>query len=158
MTVKKIFTLCALLVAGALAASNPNYVTALRTPDVTVSAAKPATVTMNFRVASGYHINSNHPQSDLLIPTELKLQAPAELRIAEPSFPAGKDFALSFDPQEKLSVYSGDFAVAARVRPAPSTAPGAYRVHGELSYQACNDRACFPPQKIPVSFDVTIQK
>jgi hypothetical protein len=158
MTMSKTFAVILLCASAALAASNPNYVTALRTPDVTVSAAKPAAVTLHFLVTSGYHINSHQPHSDLLIPTELKLTAPAELRVGELSFPAGKDFALSFDPQEKLSVYSGDFSVTARVRPAPHAAAGAYRVRGELSYQACNDRACFPPQKIPVNFDVTVQK
>jgi hypothetical protein len=31
-------------------------------------------------------------------------------------------------------------------------------VHGELQYQACNDRACFPPKKLPVEFEVTVLK
>ena len=36
--------------------------------------------------------------------------------------------------------------------------PGTYRVHGELRYQACNDRACFPPKTLPVAFDVKVTR
>ena len=34
-----------------------------------------ATVQMDFRVGSDFHVNSNQPKSELLIPTQLKLSA-----------------------------------------------------------------------------------
>ncbi len=33
---------------------------------------------------------------------------------------------------------------------------GPVRMRGELRYQACNDRACFPPKTLPVTLDVTV--
>ena len=31
-------------------------------------------------------------------------------------------------------------------------------MHGELKFQACNDRQCFPPKTTPVDFDVKVAK
>jgi len=40
---------------------------------------------------------------------------------------------------------------AAKTMPA-----GRFRVHGFLQYQACDDRACYPPTKLPIAFDVQV--
>jgi hypothetical protein len=34
--------------------------------------------------------------------------------------------------------------------------PGRFRIHGFLNYQACDDRACYPPTKLPIAFDVQV--
>jgi len=39
-----------------------------------------------------------------------------------------------------------------------SASPGKYKVHGQLKYQACNDRSCFPPKLAPVEFEVSVLK
>jgi hypothetical protein len=59
---------------------------------------------------------------------------------------------------EKLSVYSGNFTVTAEVR-IPKSAPfGTLRVYGEVKYQACDNRQCFPPKTAPLEFDVKVVK
>jgi len=140
---------------GDEAPSRSGYVSALPTPEVTVSAGKPAAVKLQFSVKSGYHINSSHPYSDLEIPTKLELEAPKEIGIERVTYPEGSDLTLSFSP-EKLSVYTGDFTVVANVSAVRNTAPGSYHVQGALHYQACSDRACFPPKQLPVSFEVKV--
>ena len=55
-------------------------------------------------------------------------------------------------------MYSGDFAVTGLVRAARTTPPGTYRIKAMLKYQACDDRACYPPGQLPVAFDVKITK
>lgn len=135
--------------------SGSGYVSALPTPEVTVSAGKPAVVKLQFSVKSGYHINSSHPYSDFQIPTRLDLEAPKEIGIQRVTYPEGSDLTLSFSP-EKLSVYSGDFTVLANVSAVRSAGLGSYHVQGVLHYQACSDRACFPPKQLPVSFEVKV--
>lgn len=125
---------------------------------VRVIAGQSAQATLRFRVADGYHINSHKPNSDLLIPTELKLDLPSDLRLMNFSYPQGSQLTLSFDPSTKLNVYSGDFAVHATIDAPSSLAAGSYPVHGELQYQACSDRACYPPKKLPISFEVVITR
>jgi hypothetical protein len=113
-------------------------------------------VELDFRVGSNFHINSNKPNSPLLIPTSLTLTAPAGLQIAALHYPPGEDQSFPFAPNEKLSVYTGDFAIDASVKALPSVAPGSYNVTGELRYQACDKSACYPPKKMPVQFKVTV--
>lgn len=123
---------------------------------VALVAGKAAKVELAFRVEPGYHINSNAPRGDLLVPTVLRLQAPAALTLGKVNYPAGQDVSFAFLPGEKLNVYAGDFTVTAVVRAAPSLAPGSYRVAGTLRYQACDQRQCFAPKEIPVSFEVKV--
>jgi hypothetical protein len=154
--------LLALLVAGALAQDGLTP----KTPIVTVMSAEPVAVApggsvrveLRFRVTPGYHINSSKPHSEFLIPTRLKLSPPAGLTPGAVVYPEGTDLTFAFSPKEKLNVYAGAFTVRAELR-APGSAPaGSFKVPGELRYQACNDRACFPPMKLPVEFEVTVRK
>ncbi len=127
-------------------------------PTVTVAQGSPATVPIKFSVAGGYHINSNHPKSDYLIPTALKMEATTDIVIGKTTYPDGVDMSFAFAPDEKLNVYTGDFKIDVLVRPLHSVQPGKYIVRGTLKYQACDNKACYPPKNLPVSFDVRIAK
>ncbi len=117
-----------------------------------------ATVDLDFRIAEPFHINSNKPKSELLVPTTLQLTPPAQIGITEVKYPAGKDETFPFAPKEPLNVYSGDFSIEARVKALPNAAPGVYPVSGELKFQACDRSACYPPKSMPVNFQVTVVK
>jgi Disulphide bond corrector protein DsbC len=123
---------------------------------VQVKAGEPVSVELAFRIGSEFHINSNKPKSELLIPTVLKLQAAEPVTLVAVKYPAGQDVSFPFAPNEKLSVYSGDFAVTAVMKAPPKAAPGDYPVTGELRFQACDRSACYPPRSIPVKFSVTV--
>jgi len=127
-------------------------------PVVTVVQGKSATVPLLFRVASGYHINSNQPKAEFLIPTVLKVDATTDIVIGKTTYPEGQDMSFAFAPDEKLNVYTGDFQVDVLVRPLRSVQVGKYVVRGTLKYQACDNTACYPPKQLPVSFDVKIAK
>ncbi len=125
---------------------------------VTVSAGKSVQVAMRFTLTKGFHVNSNLPKSDLLIPTVLTLNPPARDLIFQIAYPKGEDLAFEFAPEEKLNVYSGEFVLNVRINAARTAAAGTHKITGDLRYQACNDRACFPPKKIPVTFDLTVTR
>ena len=127
-------------------------------PVVTAVQGKPATVPLIFNVLSGYHVNSNHPKSEYLIPTALKVEATTDIVIGKTTYPDGKDMSFSFAPDEKLNVYTGNFEVDVLVRPLHSVQPGKYVVRGTLKYQACDNSACYPPKNLPISFDVKIAR
>jgi hypothetical protein len=118
----------------------------------------PGTVELEFRVARGYHINSNHPHQEYLKKTELKLDAPTDIAIGRISYPAGFDRSFPFAPKDKLNVYSGDFAIDVIVHPLSTVLPAKYAVHGFLKYQACDNAACYPPRQLPVTFEVKVLK
>jgi hypothetical protein len=125
---------------------------------ITVTRGQAGAVSLHFRVAHGFHINSNTPKSEFLIPTTLKMDAPTDIALTKLTYPNGTDMSFPFAPDEKLNVYSGDFTVTMNVRPLHTVQPGKYAIHGELKYQACDNAACYPPKKLPVNFDVKVLK
>jgi hypothetical protein len=127
-------------------------------PVITVTRGRPNTVNLRFRVGAGFHVNSNKPKSEFLIPTVLKLSAPTDIVIGRVTYPAGTDMSFAFAPEDKLSVYTGEFPVAVDVRPLASVVPARYMIRGELKYQACDKAACYPPKKLPVQFEVKVIK
>ena len=124
----------------------------------TVHRGAPSTDELQFRIASGFHINSNQPKQEYLKKTELKLDPPTDIVIEKISYPEGQEQSFPFAPDEKLSVYSGDFSIGVVVRPLKAVLPANYAVHGRLNYQACDKAACYPPKQLPVSFDIKVIK
>ncbi len=153
-----ILLLAALAAAEDIPSKKPPSVTMEPAPAFTVPRGKPTKVTLQFRVAPGFHINSHKPNSQLLIPTTLKLDPPTDIVAEKVTYPPGKDFTFAFDPTEKLNVYTGIFAVSALVRPLNTVAASPYTVRGNLKYQACDDRACYPPKQLPVEFEIKVVK
>lgn len=125
---------------------------------VTAPRTEQTKVELNFRVGTGFHINSNTPKSEFLIPTSLKMDVPTDIALGKIEYPAGQDVSFPFSPDESLNVYTGDFAVTVIVHPLRSVVPGKYVMHGVLRYQACDNAQCFPPKTLPVSFDVKVVK
>jgi hypothetical protein len=117
---------------------------------VSVPAAKATAVTLHFRIAPGMHINSNKPREDYLIPTTFSIPEDSGVRLESASYPAGSDLTLPLDPTEKLSVYTTEFSIEARI----VSAPGDHLVEARLHYQACDKNACMPPRTITVPIDV----
>jgi hypothetical protein len=137
-----------------------------KTPSITMSPplttvvtrGKGASVDLEFRIGSGFHVNSNTPKSEFLIPTSLKVNAPTDMVIGRITYPPGEEMSFAFAPDEKLSVYSGAFTVGVIVRPLASVLPGKYAFRGTLKYQACDKAACYPPKTLPVAFEVKVVK
>ena len=127
-------------------------------PLVTAERTKDTMVNVNFRVPPGYHINSNAPKSEFLIPTTLRMDLPTDIILGKIQYPAGEDLTFPFSPDEKLNVYTGDFAITLAVHPLHSVVAGKYIMHGALRYQACDNAACYPPKNLPVSFEVKVVK
>ena len=156
-----LLTLVALASASLCSAQTPGRaptLTVAPVPLVTAQRAQATMVNLNFRVPPGYHINSNTPKSEFLIPTALKMDLPTDIILGKIEYPVGDDRSFPFSPDEKLSVYSGDFTIAVAVHPLHSVVPGKYVMHGVLRYQACDNSACYPPKSVPVSFDVKVVK
>jgi hypothetical protein len=156
-----LLVLCLLTASSLSPAQTPGKAPTLAiaaVPLVTAARAQATMVNLNFRVPPGYHINSNTPKSEFLIPTALKMDLPTDIILGKIEYPAGEDRSFPFSPDEKLSVYSGDFTIAVAVHPLHSVVPGKYVMHGVLRYQACDNAACYPPKSLPVSFEVKVVK
>ena len=117
---------------------------------VTVPAGKPTALALHFRIQQNLHINSHTPREDYLIPTVFSIPESSGVRLFAATYPVGADFTLPDDPSEKLSVYTGEFTIDARI----VATPGDHLVEAKLHYQACDQNACMPPKTITVPIDV----
>ena len=117
---------------------------------VSVPAGKPSPVTLHFRIRENLHINSHKPRAEYLIPTVFSLPENSGVKLANAIYPDGADFTLPADPDQKLSVYTGDFAIQAKI----VSTPGNHLVEAKLHYQACDQTQCLPPKTITVPIDV----
>ncbi|HUJ94581.1 MAG TPA: protein-disulfide reductase DsbD domain-containing protein [Terriglobales bacterium] len=157
---------CVLLCAAAFAQNLDQDISGRKAPSITltppgvttVTRGKPGTVELRFRVSSGFHVNSNTPKSEFLIPTALNLEAPTDIVVGKITYPDGEEMSFPFSPNDKLSVYTGEFPLQVVVRPLSIVVPGKYMLRGELKYQACDNAACYPPKKLPVEFEVKVVK
>jgi Disulphide bond corrector protein DsbC len=111
-----------------------------------VAAGKRSVLELHFQVVDGFHVNSHTPKSELLIPTQMVLQPAAGVKAEAVEYPAGTSYSFSFDPSEKLDVYTGAFTVKLPV----VAEAGTHTVDGTLRYQACDHAACYPPKSLPV--------
>ncbi len=117
---------------------------------VSVPAGKATPVTLHFRVAEGLHINSHTPSEEFLIATVFSIPDGMGVRLGTATYPPGKIISLAFDPSTKLSVYTGEFDIQARL----VATPGNHLVQAKLHYQACDKNECMPPKTITVPIDV----
>jgi hypothetical protein len=125
----------------------------------TVSVGVPFELAVRITPHPGIHVYA--PGNPDTIPVAIELAAMAELTVGKPIFAEGKDFV--FEPtQEVVKVYSEPFNVRlpAKLEGHPGKGRWSRRtitlnVRGRLSYQACDDRVCFPPQS--TTFDTRLQ-
>lgn len=130
--------------------ANIQQVEYLYPEQVTVTAGKLVPVELHFRVSPGLHINSHTPKEKFLIPTALSIPEGAGVRLEGTTYPAGVDYTLPADPSTKLNVYTGEFAIRAKL----SAQPGDHLVQAKLRYQACDETQCMPPRTATVVIDV----
>ena len=117
---------------------------------VSVPAGRSTPVALHFRIKPGLHINSHLPKDEFLVPTVISIPESSGVRLESADYPAGTEFALPVDPGTKLMVYTGEFAIQARIM----AQPGDHMVEANLRYQACDANACLPPKTITVPIDV----
>jgi Disulphide bond corrector protein DsbC len=116
-----------------------------------VKAGKPGVLELHFKVDEGFHVNSHTPKSELLIPTAVTIQPATGVKAGAAVYPAGTQYSFSFQPNEKLDVYSGEFVVKVPV----TAAVGDYMLEGSLHYQACDHAACYPPKTLALQVPFT---
>jgi hypothetical protein len=108
-------------------------------------------------IEKGFHINSNKPSEDYLIPTRVELPADAPVVLAGADFPPGELKSFGFAPDEKLSVYEGTVKVSVKLKAKADAAAGEHKLNLAFHYQACNDQLCLRPAKREVALIVRVR-
>ncbi len=134
--------------SGYLAIGGPQKVVGKR--GAAVQAKIPVTV------MHGYHVNSNTPNEEYLIPLKLTWTATGALEGGIVTYPKPSQEKYEFT-EKPLSVYTGNFDLVANFKVAANAPAGPGSAAGKLRYQACSDRACYPPKTIEVNVPYSVQ-
>lgn len=133
--------------SGVLWVAPPERVAAKRGQIVT------AKVSADLR--SGYHVNSNTPADEYLIPIKLSW-AKSPFPVEQVVYPKPKLEKFDFSPQP-VSVFSGTFDILTKFKVPANAAAGLTTISGKLRYQACNNKECLPPKTIDIQLPVNVQ-
>jgi DsbC/DsbD-like thiol-disulfide interchange protein len=134
--------------SGYLAVGEPQKVTGAR--GASVQAKIPVTV------MTGYHVNSNKPNEEYLIPLKLTWTATGALEGGAITYPTPQQEKYEFS-EKPLSVYTGNITLVANFKVAANAPAGPGAAAGKLRYQACSNKACYPPKTIDVSVPYQVQ-
>ncbi len=104
----------------------------------------------------GFHVNSNAPADEFLIPLKLTWPKDSPIEAGQVTYPKPQfeNYAFSTKP---VSVFSGTFEIVTRFKAPAGVAPGAVPITGKLRFQACNNKECLPPRTIDVRVTVDVQ-
>lgn len=151
---RKLATIC-LLAGPALLLAQGNFL--MVDPPRKIAAKRGETVEARLavRVRDGFHVNSDQPAEDYLIPLRLKWEA-GPLAPEAIVFPKPEMRKYEFS-QKPLSVFTGNFEITARFKVDPKAAPGPGVLVGKLHYQACSHNTCYRPATVEVRLPYEIQ-
>ena len=110
-------------------------------------------IAIEARLDAGFHVNSNEPLEETLIPTQLTLSPPEGIRLDGIAWPESFLFEVAGD---QLAVFEEEFVIGATLTLADDVAVGDYVVPGTLRYQACDDTICYFPTSAPVEFNLSV--
>ncbi len=96
----------------------------------------------------GFHVNSNKPSEEYLIPLSLTWTSTGALQAGSVVYPKASTEAVA---GMQLSVFTGKFDLIANFKIAGNATAGPGSAAGKLKYQACNSNTCFPPKTIDIS-------
>lgn len=111
------------------------------------------TEVLNVNVLPGFHVNSDKPKDEFLIPLKLTWM-PGPLEATSVTYPKPEDIKVGKD---MLSVFTGSFTVKTQFKVRDSATPGPAIMTGKLRYQACNNQMCFRPSSIDIRLPVEIE-
>jgi suppressor for copper-sensitivity B len=114
-----------------------------------------ARVAAKVTVEEGWHVNSNTPTFEYLIPTKLDLELPADWPEETLRYPKHEMQTFAFADQP-LAVYDGELVILAEVKVPAGAQKGPVPVRGALRYQACNDSQCLPPVTTDATVTLTV--
>lgn len=106
-------------------------------------------------IEPGWHVHSNKPTLEYLIPTVLDLQVPVGWPEETIQYPQAEMQTFAF-AEEPLAVYDGDVVILSELQIPEGTPQGTFPVHASLRYQACDDSQCLPPVTTTAEVKLTI--
>lgn len=118
-------------------------------------AGKPFRLAVVATIAPGWHVNSNKPSEDYLIPTEAAIVPIEGLSFGVPSYPAHKEKKLPFS-EKPLALFEGETVIVVEGTAIAGAVPGPRTLRATLDYQPCNDAQCLAPARAEAVLQIDV--
>lgn len=109
---------------------------------------------LKITVKEKYHINSYKVDDPSLIKTEISSSA-ENFRLINLYYPEAKKLKFEFSENE-MNVYEGEVYIGLTFIYNGSVKNGEYELPVKVNYQACDDKACYPPKSETGNFRIKI--
>src|ERR1019366_4988871 len=100
------------------------------------------------------HAQSHTPFDQFAVKFELATDKNDQAAFGESQFP--KPLEKTFPNLGKLSVYEGKTIIRVPVTVSADAKTGALKLSGNVTFQACDENSCFPPETINYSIDTKV--
>jgi DsbC/DsbD-like thiol-disulfide interchange protein len=137
--------LCLLAQQNKLAVRPPEQIPAKR--------GKPLVETLKVVVQPGFHVNSDKPKDEFIIPLKLTWND-GPLEAESTSYPKPEEIQVG---GQKLTVFTGTFNIQTDFKVPEHAQAGTTIMTGKLRYQACNNQMCFRPATVDVRLPIVIE-
>ena len=157
MRIRVVFALLAQLITPA---PKPGHATILSSPpDVSGKAGAKLALFVDVTPKPGIHVYA--PGTNDYIPITVKLNAQPAIKAGKITYPKSEIVSIA---DEKVPVFQKPFRIVQDVEIDPSREAAStlkdmqtMTITGTLNYQACDDKLCFNPQTVPLSWTINLK-
>lgn len=152
------FLSIAIVVLPAIGAAQPGRIQVDVEPVVEsdgVHAGTSPRAVVQVRLQKGFHVNSNEPLEQYLIPTSLEFVLLSGVHVSGLSYPEPIHLVTG-GSETPLAVFENEFSIGVALELDPALANGEHVLLGQLNYQACDDKVCYRPDKLPVQVALNV--
>jgi DsbC/DsbD-like thiol-disulfide interchange protein len=111
---------------------------------------------VKFKITEGYHIMSNDPGDENLIPTTLQIASVQGIRIDKIGYPLATRFNIE-GSDNKFFVFEHTVSINIPVTISKMADRNEYTLDASLHYQACNSLKCFFPDKLNFKIMIRVE-
>lgn len=149
--------------AGSVRAQLPDFRTLKNEPlakvesAINTTALKPGgrgVLAVVLDIKPGYHAQSSKPLDENLIALAVTTEKNETVEFGVPVYPPGK--IETYPALGKLSVYDGRVIVYVPFSVKADAKEGPVKLAGEITYQICDDKACYPPESPKFSMETRV--
>src|SRR6185295_5190268 len=114
-----------------------------------------ARAAITVRLPEGFHMNSDKPRDENLIPITVSMEAVPAVSGATAAFPEPIDLKQE-GSAVPLRVFEREFAIGLQVSVAADAAAGAHTLPLRVRYQACDEKQCYLPITAPLELKLSV--
>src|SRR5688572_6303124 len=114
-----------------------------------------ARLAINVRLPEGFHMNSDKPREENLLPITVSMEAVPAVAGATAAFPESLDLKQE-GAALPLRVFEREFAIGLQINVTADAAAGAHKLPLRVRYQACDEKQCYLPVTAPLELNLSV--